>query len=60
MAVLEIGLPTGYIIEQHELHGYVRSHRVRNLRESRFEEGKITFYFEYVSLYSIVFSKFLV
>lgn len=54
MAVLEIGLPTGYIIEQHELHGYVRSHRVRNLRESRFEEGKIAFYFEYVSLYSIV------
>ncbi|KFM78461.1 Alpha-2-macroglobulin, partial [Stegodyphus mimosarum] len=46
MAVLEVGIPTGYIIEQHELHGYVRSHIVRNLREARFEEGKVTFYFE--------------
>ncbi|XP_054709212.1 CD109 antigen-like [Uloborus diversus] len=50
MAVLEIGIPTGYIIEQHELHGYVRSHMVRNLREARFQEGKITFYFEYLDI----------
>ncbi|XP_042896102.1 CD109 antigen isoform X6 [Parasteatoda tepidariorum] len=50
MAVLEVDLPTGYIIEQHELHGYVRSNRVRNLREGRFEEGKITFYFEYLDI----------
>ncbi|XP_035217287.1 CD109 antigen-like isoform X3 [Stegodyphus dumicola] len=50
MAVLEVGIPTGYIIEQHELHGYVRSHIVRNLREARFEEGKVTFYFEYLDI----------
>lgn len=48
MAVLEVGVPTGYIIEQHELHGYVRSRYVRNLKEARFEEGKVIFYFEYV------------
>lgn len=48
MAVLEVSVPTGYIVEQHELHGYVRAHLVRNLREARYQEGKIIFYFEYV------------
>ncbi|XP_055936007.1 CD109 antigen-like isoform X2 [Argiope bruennichi] len=50
MAVLEVSLPTGYIIEQHELHGYVRSHRVRNLREARFREGEIIFFFEHLDI----------
>ncbi|KAG8180373.1 hypothetical protein JTE90_025423 [Oedothorax gibbosus] len=56
MAVLEVAVPTGYIIEQHELHGYVRSHVVRNLREARFEEGKIVFYFEYLDVSPICVS----
>ncbi|GIX92091.1 CD109 antigen [Caerostris darwini] len=50
MAVLEVTLPTGYIVEQHELHGYVRSRRVRNLREARFREGGIVFYFEHLDV----------
>lgn len=48
MAVLEVGIPTGYRIQQQELHEYVQSHQVRNLREARFTERKITFYFEYL------------
>ncbi|GFY52236.1 CD109 antigen [Trichonephila inaurata madagascariensis] len=50
MAVLEVALPTGYIIEQHELHGYVRSRYVRNLREARFREGQIVFFFEHLDI----------
>ncbi|GFR30237.1 CD109 antigen [Trichonephila clavata] len=56
MAVLEVALPTGYIIEQHELHGYVRSRVVRNLREARFREGQIVFFFEHLDISPICVS----
>ncbi len=49
MAVLEVDIPTGYVIQQQELDKYVRSGRVRHLREARYDERKVSFYFNYVS-----------
>lgn len=49
MAVLEVTIPTGYIIQQQELDHYVHSGQVRNLQEARFQERKVVFYFDYVS-----------
>lgn len=48
MAVLEITIPTGYIITQQVLDAYVRSNTVRNLREARTSERKVVFYFHYL------------
>ncbi|XP_013776899.1 CD109 antigen-like isoform X2 [Limulus polyphemus] len=48
MAVLEVGIPTGYFIQQQELDEYIRSHRVRNLQEARFTNRKVIFYFDYL------------
>jgi hypothetical protein len=49
MAVLEVTIPTGYMIQQQELDSYVRSGHVRNLQEARYQERKVIFYFDYVS-----------
>lgn len=49
MAVLEVTIPTGYLIQQNDLDLLVNRSMVRNLREARFREKKVTFYFEYVS-----------
>ena len=49
MAVLEVTVPTGYLIQQQELDHYVHSGTVRNLQEARFQERKVVFYFDYVS-----------
>lgn len=49
MTVLEIALPTGYWIQQQDLDAYVKSSVVSNLKEARFEEKKLTFYFDHVS-----------
>lgn len=51
MAVLEVTIPTGYLIQQQELDIYVRSGIVRNLQEARYQERKVAFYFDYVSIY---------
>lgn len=48
MAVLEVEIPTGYIIQQQTLDKYVKSHKVRNLKEARFMETKAAFYFNYL------------
>ncbi|XP_023235311.1 CD109 antigen-like [Centruroides sculpturatus] len=48
MTVLEVQVPTGYIIQQQTLDKYVKSHRVRNLKEARFMETKVAFYFNYL------------
>ncbi|KAF8787021.1 CD109 antigen-like [Argiope bruennichi] len=48
MAVVEVDIPTGYVIEQQKLDAYVHSGRVRNLREARFHERKVAFYFNYL------------
>jgi hypothetical protein len=48
MAVLEVTIPTGYLIQQQELDVYVKSGQVRNLQEARFTERKVAFYFDYL------------
>ncbi|KAI1297211.1 Antigen -like protein [Halotydeus destructor] len=48
MAVLEVTIPTGYVIQQQELDSYVRSGKVRNLQEARYAERKVAFYFDYL------------
>ncbi|GFS99779.1 CD109 antigen [Nephila pilipes] len=48
MAVLEVDIPTGYVIQQQRLDTYVHSGKVRNLREARYSERKVSFYFTYL------------
>ncbi|KAI1297215.1 Antigen -like protein [Halotydeus destructor] len=48
LAVLEVTIPTGYVIHQHDLDSYVLSGSVRNLHEARYAERKVTFYFAYL------------
>ena len=48
MAVLDVAIPTGYIIQQQTLDGYIRSKQVRNLQRARFQERKVLFYFDYL------------
>lgn len=55
MAVLEVTIPTGYMIQQQELDSYVRSGQVRNLQEARYQERKVVFYFDYVSYFKMFF-----
>jgi hypothetical protein len=56
MAVLEVPVPTGYMISQSVLDKIVNSSAAatfsfpRNLREARATERKIYFYFDYVSI----------
>jgi hypothetical protein len=50
MAVLEVTIPTGYVIQQQELDVIVKSSPLRNLEEARFYDRKVVFYFDYVSL----------
>lgn len=49
MSVLEVTVPTGYVIQQQELDGLVRSSSISNLKEARFFDRKVAFYFDYVS-----------
>lgn len=51
LAVLDVTIPTGYIIQQQKLDAYVRSRNVRNLQRARFLEQKVVFYFEYVRIH---------
>nr|XP_018913243.1 PREDICTED: CD109 antigen isoform X1 [Bemisia tabaci] len=48
MAVLDIGIPTGYIIQQQKLDSYILSRYVRNLQRARYQEKKVLFYFDYL------------
>ncbi|XP_015173319.1 PREDICTED: CD109 antigen [Polistes dominula] len=48
MAVLDVAVPTGYIIQQQNLDKYVLSRKVRNLQRARFQGRKILFYFDYL------------
>lgn len=48
LAVLDITIPTGYFIQQHELDQYVRGGLVRNLKEAKYSERKMYFYFDYL------------
>lgn len=49
MSVLEVTVPTGYVIQQQELDILVRSLAIRNLKEARYFDRKVAFYFDYVS-----------
>lgn len=49
MAILDVAIPTGYIIQQQNLDAYILSKRVRNLQRAKFFESKVLFYFDYVS-----------
>ena len=48
MAVLDVAIPTGYIIQQQVLDRYIRSRQVRNLQRARFLDRKVLFYFDYL------------
>lgn len=48
MAVLDVAIPTGYIIQQQNLDKYVLSRQVRNLQRARFQGRKVLFYFDYL------------
>ena len=48
MAVLEVAIPTGYIIQQQRLDSYILSRRVRNLQRAKYNEKMVTFYFDFV------------
>lgn len=53
MAVLDVAVPTGYMIQQQKLDSYILSKRVRNLQRARYQERKVLFYFDYVSIFLI-------
>lgn len=55
LTVLDLALPTGYIIQQQELDNYVKSGKVRNLQEAKFQDKKVLFYFDYVSHFFFFF-----
>ncbi|XP_026320677.1 uncharacterized protein LOC113230803 [Hyposmocoma kahamanoa] len=48
MAVLEVGIPTGYMIQQQKLDAYVLSRRVPTLQRAKFLPAKMLFYFDYL------------
>jgi hypothetical protein len=50
LAVLDVTIPTGYIVQQQDLDAYIRSRQVRNLQRARFQERKVLFYFDFVSV----------
>ncbi|XP_069675686.1 CD109 antigen isoform X2 [Periplaneta americana] len=48
MAVLDVTIPTGYIVQQQDLDAYIRSKKVLNLQRARFQESKVLFYFDFL------------
>lgn len=56
MAVLDVAIPTGYIIQQQKLDWYIRSRQVHNLQRARYLERKVLFYFDYVSVVILPFT----
>ncbi|KPJ10420.1 CD109 antigen [Papilio machaon] len=48
MAVLEVGIPTGYLVQQQRLDAYVLSRRVHTLQRAKYQPDKILFYFDYL------------
>ncbi|XP_026496456.1 CD109 antigen [Vanessa tameamea] len=47
MAVLEVGIPTGYMVQQQRLDSYVLSRAVRTLQRAKYRPDKLLFYFDY-------------
>lgn len=50
LAVLEVGVPTGYMVQQQALDEYVLSRRVPTLQRAKYQVTKMLFYFDYVSM----------
>lgn len=50
MAVLDVTIPTGYIIQQQTLDRYILSKQVKNLQRARFLERKVLFYFDFLDI----------
>ncbi|PNF16401.1 hypothetical protein B7P43_G10516 [Cryptotermes secundus] len=50
LAVLDVTIPTGYIVQQQDLDAYIRSRQVRNLQRARFQERKVLFYFDFLDM----------
>ncbi|XP_005101039.1 alpha-1-inhibitor 3 isoform X2 [Aplysia californica] len=48
LAVLEVDIPTGYIVMNDTLRDYVQSGLVPNLRRAEFYGRKVVFYFDYL------------
>ncbi|KAJ3650099.1 hypothetical protein Zmor_021807 [Zophobas morio] len=48
LTVLDVTIPTGYIIQQQDLDAYILSRRVRNLQRAKYLERKVLFYFDYL------------
>ncbi|KAL8613871.1 hypothetical protein ACOMHN_032861 [Nucella lapillus] len=48
LSVLEVDIPTGYVVMNDTLRDYVRSGVVPNLRRAEFYGRKVVFYFSYV------------
>ena len=48
LAVLEVDIPTGYVVMNDTLRDYVQSNTVPNLKRAEFYERKVVFYFDYV------------
>ncbi|RUS75425.1 hypothetical protein EGW08_016804 [Elysia chlorotica] len=48
LAVLEVDIPTGYVVMNDTLRDYVRSRMVPNLKRAEFYERKVVFYFDYL------------
>ncbi|XP_022255098.1 CD109 antigen-like [Limulus polyphemus] len=51
LAVLEMDIPTGYTIPQLELDNYVRSGQIKNLRQAKYRNRRVYFYFDYLNSY---------
>ena len=49
LTVLEVEIPTGYVVTNHSLKEYVRSGQTPNLRRAEFYNRKVVFYFDRVS-----------
>ena len=49
MAVLEVHVPTGYVITNDVLRAYAQSGDVPTLRRAEAYDRKVVFYFDYVS-----------
>lgn len=49
MSVLDVTIPTGYIIQQQKLDALILSRQIKQLQRATFHERKVLFYFNYVS-----------
>ena len=56
MTVLEADLPTGFVVMNDDMREYVQSGIVPTLRRAEFKNRTMTFYLDYVRIYSLPYS----